>query len=64
MTPAKMQAHARESLILVCDREGWTDAEKWVYAAECLIRQGVERQEALNVARDVWREHFRVWGPI
>ena len=61
MTPAKMTAYARESLLLVCDREGWTDAEKWVYAAECLMGQGVDRQEAMKVARAVWRERFKTW---
>ena len=61
MTPAKMTAHARETLLLVCDREGWTDADKWVYAAECLVTAGVERQEAYRVAQEVWNKHFRTW---
>ena len=61
MTPAQMQAHARESLLLVCDRKGWTDTDKWTYAAECLVAAGVDRQEAHRVARDVWRERFETW---
>ena len=64
MTTEQMQAHARETLLLVCDRKGWTDTDKWTYAAECLIGQGVDRQEAAKVARDVWREHFETWGPV
>ena len=64
MTPAQMQAHARNTLILVCDREGWTDADKWVYAAECLVTAGVDRQEAHRVAREVWRERFETWEAV
>ena len=61
MTPARMTAHARESLLLVCDREDWTDTDKWFYAAECLATAGADRQEAYKVARDVWRESFETW---
>ena len=61
MTPAQMTAHARESLLLVCDRKGWADTDKWTYAAERLVTAGVDRQEAAKVARDVWREHFQTW---
>ena len=61
MTPAEMQAHARETLLMVCDREGWTDMDKRTYAAECLVTAGIERQEAYRVARDVWRERFETW---
>ena len=60
MTPAKMTAHVRESLLLVCEKD-WPDAEKCAYAAECLVTVGVERQEAYRAAQEVWNKHFRTW---
>ena len=61
MTPEQMQAHARESLLLVCDRPGWTETRMREYAAECLKSQGVPIQDARAVVQAVWDERFKVW---
>ena len=62
MTPAQMQAHARESLLMAINH-GWNDARCKEYAAECLRTQGVPMAEARGVVVKVWDERFRVWGP-
>ena len=62
MTPDAQARHARESLRLVIDRPGWTEADMREYAAECLRGQGVPIAEARSVVAKVWDERFRVWG--
>ena len=63
MTPAAQEAHARESIRMVLDR-GWTENQIREYAAQALISQGLDYQEARRVAWRVWDAHFRTWGPV
>ena len=63
MTPDAQAKHARESLRMVIDRPGWTEADMREYAAEALSGQGVPIAEARVVVAKVWDERFKIWGP-
>ena len=64
MTPDDQETHALESLRMVIDRPGWTEADMREYAAQCLCGEGVPISEARGVVAKVWDDRFKIWGPI